>query len=212
MNEYFDSTMLKAISTTSDIKKLCSDAKKYKFKAVCINPCYVSLAKELLKDNDVKVCTVIGFPLGANTTYIKVEEVRDAINNGADEVDMVINVGALKEKNYDYVINEIKELREASYDKILKVIIETCYLTREEIIKMTEICNETKVDFIKTSTGFGTRGASIEDIEIINKYKNKDLKIKASGGIREKKDAEKYIELGVSRIGTSNAVKMMEDE
>lgn len=211
MNEYFDSTMLKAISTTSDIKKLCSDAKKYKFKAVCINPCYVSLAKELLKDTNVKVCTVIGFPLGANTTYIKVEEVRDAINNGADEVDMVINVGALKEKNYDYVINEIKELREVSYDKILKVIIETCYLTEEEIIKMTEICNDTNVDFIKTSTGFGTRGASIEDIEIINKYKSNDLKIKASGGIRNKVDAQKYIELGVSRIGTSNAVKMMEE-
>ncbi len=211
MNEYFDSTMLKAISTTSDIKKLCNDAKKYKFKAVCINPCYVSLAKELLKDTNVKVCTVIGFPLGANTTYIKVEEVKDAINNGADEVDMVINVGALKEKNYDYVINEIKELREASYDKILKVIIETCYLTEEEIIKMTEICNKTNVDFIKTSTGFGTRGASTHDIEIINKYKSNDLKIKASGGIRTKDDAQKYIELGVSRIGTSNAVKMMEE-
>ena len=212
MNEYFDSTLLKAISTTSDIEKLCRDAKEYKFKAVCINPCYVSLAKELLKDSDVKVCTVIGFPLGANTTYIKKEEVVDAISNGADEVDMVINVGALKDKNYDYVENEIKELREASRDKVLKVIIETCYLEEDEIIKMTEICNETKVDYIKTSTGFGTRGASIEDIEIINKYKNKDLKIKASGGIREKKDAEKYIELGVSRIGTSNAVKMMEEE
>lgn len=211
MNEYFDSTMLKAISTANDIKKLCNDAKKYKFKAVCINPCYVSLAKELLKDTNVKVCTVIGFPLGANTTYIKVEEVKDAINNGADEVDMVINVGALKEKNYDYVINEIKELREASYDKILKVIIETCYLTEEEIIKMTEICNKTNVDFIKTSTGFGTRGASTNDIEIINKYKSNDLKIKASGGIRTKDDAQKYIELGVSRIGTSNAVKMMEE-
>lgn len=212
MNEYFDSTLLKAISTTSDIEKLCRDAKEYKFKAVCINPCYVSLAKELLKDSDVKVCTVIGFPLGANTTYIKKEEAVDAINNGADEVDMVINVGALKDKNYEYVENEIKELREASRDKVLKVIIETCYLEEDEIKKMTEICNETKVDFIKTSTGFGTRGASIEDIEIINKYKNKDLKIKASGGIREKKDAEKYIELGVSRIGTSNAVKMMEEE
>lgn len=211
MNEYFDSTMLKAISTANDIKKLCNDAKKYKFKAVCINPCYVSLAKELLKDTNVKVCTVIGFPLGANTTYIKVQEVKDAINNGADEVDMVINVGALKEKNYDYVINEIKELREASYDKILKVIIETCYLTEEEIIKMTEICNKTNVDFIKTSTGFGTRGASTNDIEIINKYKSNDLKIKASGGIRTKDDAQKYIELGVSRIGTSNAVKMMEE-
>ena len=212
MNEYFDSTLLKAISTKDNIEKLCSDAKNYKFKAVCINPCYVSLAKELLKDSDVKVCTVIGFPLGANTTYIKKEEVVDAINNGADEVDMVINVGALKDKNYEYVENEIKELREASKDKVLKVIIETCYLEEDEIKKMTEICNETKVDFIKTSTGFGTRGASIEDIQTINKYKNKDLKIKASGGIREKKDAEKYIELGVSRIGTSNAVKMMEEE
>lgn len=211
MNEYFDSTLLKTITTTDDIKKLCSDAKKYKFKAVCINPCYVSLSKELLKDTDVKVCTVIGFPLGANTTYIKVEEARDAINNGADEVDMVINVGALKEKNYDYVINEIKKLREVSYDKVLKVIIETCYLTEEEIIKMTEICNETKVDFIKTSTGFGTRGASARDIEIINKYKSRNLKVKASGGIRTKEDTKKYIELGVSRIGTSNAVKMMEE-
>lgn len=211
MNEYFDSTLLKAISTTSDIEKLCRDAKEYKFKAVCINPCYVSLAKELLKDSDVKVCTVIGFPLGANTTYIKKEEVENAIKNGADEVDMVINVGALKDKNYDYVENEIKELREVSKNKVLKVIIETCYLEEDEIKKMTEICNETKVDYIKTSTGFGTRGASIEDIEIINKYKNKDLKIKASGGIREKEDAEKYIELGVSRIGTSNAVKMMEE-
>lgn len=211
MNEYFDSTLLKAISRKEDIEKLCSDAKKYKFKAVCINPCYVSLAKELLKDSDVKVCTVIGFPLGANTTYIKKEEVVDAINNGADEVDMVINVGALKDQNYSYVENEIKELREVSEGRVLKVIIETCYLEEDEIKKMTEICNETKVDFIKTSTGFGTRGASIEDIEIINKYKNKDLKIKASGGIREKKDAEKYIELGVNRIGTSNAVKMMEE-
>lgn len=211
MNVYFDSTLLKATATKEDIKKLCEDAKKYKFKAVCINPCYVSYVKELLKDSLVKVCTVIGFPLGANTTKIKKEEVVDAINNGADEVDMVINVGALKDKDYDYVTNEIKELRKVSTDKVLKVIIETCYLDEEEIKKMTEICNETKVDFIKTSTGFGTRGASLEDIEIINKYKNKDLKIKASGGIRDKVDAKKYIELGVSRIGTSNAVKMMEE-
>ena len=211
MNEYFDSTLLKATSTKENIKKLCCDAKKYSFKAVCINPCYVSYAKELLSNSDVKVCTVIGFPLGANTTKIKREEVVDAINNGADEVDMVINVGALKDKDYNYVINEINELREVSVGKVLKVIIETCYLDEDEIKKMTEICNNTKVDFIKTSTGFGTRGASFEDIEIINKYKNSDLKIKASGGIREKKDAEKYIELGVSRIGTSNAVKMMEE-
>ena len=211
MNECFDSTLLKATSTKEDIKKLCSDAIKYSFKAVCINPCYVSYAKELLSNSDVKVCTVIGFPLGANTTKIKKEEVLDAINNGADEVDMVINIGALKSKDYNYVNNEIKELREVSTDKVLKVIIETCYLDEEKIKKMTEICNETKVDFIKTSTGFGTRGASLEDIEIINKYKNSDLKIKASGGIRTKEDALKFIELGVSRIGTSNAVKMMEE-
>ena len=211
MNEYFDSTLLKSFATLSDIEKLCNDAKEYKFKAVCINPCYVSIAKELLKGSNVKICTVIGFPLGANTTYIKVEEARDAIKNGTDEVDMVINIGALKDKNYDYVINEIKELREMCYDKILKVIIETCYLTEEEIIKMTEICNKEKVDFIKTSTGFGIRGANTRDIEIINKYKSDYLKIKASGGIKNKDDAEKYIELGVSRIGTSNAVKIMEE-
>ena len=211
MNEYFDSTLLKSFATLSDIEKLCNDAKEYKFKAVCINPCYVSIAKELLKGSNVKICTVIGFPLGANTTYIKVEEARDAIKNGTDEVDMVINIGALKDKNYDYVINEIKELREVCYDKILKVIIETCYLTEEEIIKMTEICNKEKVDFIKTSTGFGIRGANTRDIEIINKYKSDYLKIKASGGIKNKDDAEKYIELGVSRIGTSNAVKIMEE-
>ena len=126
MNEYFDSTLLKSFATLSDIEKLCNDAKEYKFKAVCINPCYVSIAKELLKGSNVKICTVIGFPLGANTTYIKVEEARDDIKNGTDEVDMVINIGALKDKNYGYVINEIKELREVCYDKILKVIIETC--------------------------------------------------------------------------------------
>jgi len=212
MNEYFDSTLLKSTTTMDDIKKLCIDAKKYSFATVCINPCYVSYASELLKDSKVGVCTVIGFPLGANTTKIKVEEASDAINNGVSEVDMVINVGFLKDKNYDYIKNEILEVKKVVNDKILKVIIETCYLDEDEIRIMTEICNETGVDYIKTSTGFGTRGASFEDIEIINKYKNDKLKVKASGGIRTKEDAEKYIELGVNRIGTSNAVKMMEDE
>lgn len=212
MNEYFDSTLLKSTTTMDDIKKLCIDAKKYSFATVCINPCYVSYASELLKDSKVGVCTVIGFPLGANTTKIKVEEASDAINNGVSEVDMVINVGFLKDKKYDYIKNEILEVKKVVNDKILKVIIETCYLDEDEIRIMTEICNETGVDYIKTSTGFGTRGASFEDIEIINKYKNDKLKVKASGGIRTKEDAEKYIELGVNRIGTSNAVKMMEDE
>jgi len=211
MNEYMDSTLLRSSATQEEIEKLCSDAKEYSFATVCVNPCYVSLANELLKDSDVKVCTVIGFPLGSNTTKIKVEEAKDAIKNGADELDMVINVGVLKDKNYDYIKNEIIELRKATENKVLKVIVETCYLDEDEIAVMTKICNETGVDFIKTSTGFGTRGASLEDIEIINKYKDDKLKVKASGGIRTKEDALKYIELGVSRIGTSNAKKMMEE-
>ena len=212
MNEYLDSTLLKSFSTKKDIESLCMDAKKYNFATVCINPCYVSYASKLLEDCNVKVCTVIGFPLGANTTEIKVEETKKAIEDGALEIDMVINVGFLKDKDYDYIINEIKEIKKVVNDKVLKVIIETCYLDEDEIKKMTEICNDTGVSFIKTSTGFGSRGASFEDIEIINKYKNDKLKVKASGGIRTKEDAEKYIELGVNRIGTSNAVKMMEDE
>ena len=211
MNKYMDSTLLRSSATREEIEKLCSDAKEYSFATVCVNPCYVSLANELLKDSDVKVCTVIGFPLGSNTTKIKVEEAKDAIKNGADELDMVINVGVLKDKNYDYIKNEILELRKATENKVLKVIVETCYLDEDEIAVMTKICNETGVDFIKTSTGFGTRGASLEDIEIINKYKDDKLKVKASGGIRTKEDALKYINLGVSRIGTSNAKKMMEE-
>ena len=211
MNKYMDSTLLRSSATREEIEKLCSDAKEYSFATVCVNPCYVSLANELLKDSDVKVCTVIGFPLGSNTTKIKVEEAKDAIKNGADELDMVINVGVLKDKNYDYIKNEILELRKATENKVLKVIVETCYLDEDEIAVMTKICNETGVDFIKTSTGFGTRGASLEDIEIINKYKDDKLKVKASGGIRTKEDAIKYINLGVSRIGTSNAKKMMEE-
>lgn len=212
MNEYLDSTLLKSTSTINDIKKLCTYAMKYSFATVCISPCYVSYASDLLKDSNVKVCTVIGFPLGANTTKIKVEEACDAISNGAREIDMVINVGYLKTKKFDYVRNEIEELRNVTNGYVLKVIIETCYLDEKEIKLMTEMCNETGVDYIKTSTGFGTRGASFDDIKIINKYKNDKLKVKASGGIRTKEDAEKYIELGVNRIGTSNAVKIMEGE
>lgn len=212
MNEYFDSTLLKSISTKEDIKKLCLDAKKYNFATVCINPCYVTYASDLLADSNVGICTVIGFPLGANCTEIKVEEARKAISDGASEVDMVINVGYLKDKDYQYIINEIKSIKGVVNGKVLKVIIETCYLDDNEIKKMTEICNDLEVDFIKTSTGFGTRGASLNDIELINKYKNKKLKVKASGGIKTREDAKKYIELGVNRIGTSNAVNMMEEK
>ena len=212
MNEFLDSTMLKSTTTKDDIEKLCLDAMEYGFATVCISPCYVSYASELLKDSKVGVCTVIGFPLGANTTKIKVEEAVDAINNGATEIDMVINVGYLKDKDYEYIKNEILEIKKVVNNKTLKVIIETCYLDEDEIRIMTEICNDTLVDYIKTSTGFGSRGASLDDIKIINKYRNDKLKVKASGGIRTREDAEKYIELGVNRIGTSNAVKIMEGE
>lgn len=212
MNTYIDSTNLNAYATKEDIRNLCEEAKNYHFASVCVNPCYVEYASELLKDSTVAVDTVIGFPLGANTTMVKSYEAIAAIEAGADEIDMVINIGALKEKDYEYIKNEIEEIRDSIDGHILKVIIETCYLTEEEIIKMTEICNETFVHFIKTSTGFGTRGASVEDIEIINKYKSDVLEIKASGGIRNYEDASKFLEKGVSRIGTSHAKEIMEGE
>lgn len=209
MNSYIDYTNLKAFATTEDIKKLCDEAIKYHFNTVCVNPCYVGIAKSYLENSTVNVCTVIGFPLGANTINTKEFEAIDAVNNGADEIDMVINIGALKNKDYDYVKKEIEDIRDAIDGKTLKVIIETCYLNKEEIKKMTEICNETFVNFIKTSTGFGTRGANVEDIEIINEFKNEVLEIKASGGIKTLEDAEKFINLGVTRIGTSNGVEIM---
>lgn len=212
MNTYIDDTNVKAYATKEDIKKLCDEAMKHHFASVCVNPCYVELAAELLKNSTVSVCTVIGFPLGATTTMVKSYEAISAIEAGADEIDMVINIGALKDKDYEYVKNEIEEIRDSIDGHILKVIIETCYLTEEEIKKMTEICNETFVHFIKTSTGFGTRGASLEDIDTINKYKNEVLEIKASGGIKTYEEATSYIRKGVTRIGTSHGVEIMEGE
>lgn len=212
MNTYIDSANLNAYATREDIQKLCEEAKAYHFASVCVNPCYVEYAAELLKDSTVAVDTVIGFPLGANTTMMKSYEAIAAIEAGADEIDMVINIGALKEKDYEYVKNEIEEIRDSIDGHTLKVIIETCYLTEEEIAKMTEICNETFVHFIKTSTGYGTRGATLEDVEIISKYKSDVLEIKASGGIRTYEEASNFLEKGVSRIGTSQAKAIMEGE
>lgn len=212
LNNYIDHTNLKAYATLDDIKKLCDEAKKYHFQTVCVNPCYVKIAKEYLKGSTVNVCTVVGFPLGANTLNTKEYEAIDAINDGADEIDMVINIGALKNKDYDYIKQEITDIRDAIDGKTLKVIIETCYLEDDEIKKMTEICNDTFVNYIKTSTGFGTRGASVHDIEIINENKNELLEVKASGGIKNLEDAEKYINLGVTRIGTSSGVEIMNSE
>lgn len=212
INNYIDHTNLNAYATKDDIKKLCKEAKKYHFESVCVNPCYVELAKELLEDSQVKVCTVIGFPLGANPIVVKEYEAIVALENGADEFDMVINVGALKDKDYDYILEEIETIRDSIGGKVLKVIIETCYLNEEEIIKMVEICNKTFVNFIKTSTGFGTRGASLEDVKLMNEYKNEVLEIKASGGIRNYDTAIEFIEAGATRIGTSSGVKIMNKE
>lgn len=212
LNNYIDHTNLKAYATVEEIKKLCEEAIKYHFVAVCVNPCYVLVAKNLLKNTTILIDTVIGFPLGASTIETKEFEAIDAINNGADEIDMVINIGAVKNKDFEYVKKEIETIRDAIDGKTLKVIIETCYLTNEEIKKLTKICNETFVNFIKTSTGFGIRGVNVEDIEIINKYKNDILEVKASGGIKTLEDAEKFISMSVSRIGTSHGVEIMNEK
>lgn len=211
LNKYIDSTNLKMEATALDITKLCEDAIKYNFESVCVSPCYVSLAKDLLEDTNILVGTVVGFPLGISSPKTKQFEATEAAELGADEIDMVINVGALKDKEYDYVKKEIEGVRDVLDGKTLKVIIETSLLTKEEIIKMTEICNETFVNFIKTSTGFGERGASLEDIDIINEHKNELLKVKASGGINSYEEAETFINKGVTRIGTSNAKKIMKE-
>lgn len=211
LNNYIDHTNLKQVGTLKDIEKLCNEAIEYHFASVCVAPYYVPLAKKLLKNSTVAVCTVIGFPNGYSTKETKVFEAINAIENGADEIDMVININALKNKDYDYVKEEIEEIRDSIDGHILKVIIETCFLEDKEIAKMTEICNETFVNFIKTSTGFGSRGASIDDLKIINKHKNEVLEIKASGGIKTLCDAEKFIKEGATRLGTSNGVTIMTD-
>ena len=192
--------------------KLCEEAKKYHFPTVCIPPYYVKAASEYLKDSTTEVCTVIGFPNGYSTTETKQYEAIDAVHNGAKEIDMVININALKNKDYDYVKDEIEAIRDSIEGRVLKVIIETCLLTEDEIIKMTEICNETFVNFIKTSTGFDKEGAKLDDVKLIMKHKNEVLEIKASGGIRTKKDAESFIEAGATRLGTSHGIDIIKGD
>ena len=206
-----DHTLLLQTSTWEEIKQICDDAMKYGTASVCIPPCYVKQAAEYMGDK-MTVCTVIGFPNGNCTTATKVFETKDAIANGAKEIDMVINVGQLKAKNYDYVLNEIKEIKAACGDKILKVIIETCLLTDEEKIKMCEIVTESGADFIKTSTGFSTAGATFDDVERFAKHVGKNVKIKAAGGISSLADAEKFMELGAERLGTSRIVKIVKNQ
>lgn len=211
INKYIDHTNLKAYATKKDIEKLCEEAIKHQFASVCVNPYYVSLANELLNRTNVAVCTVIGFPLGQNTTSVKEFEAINAVQGGADEIDMVANIAAIKDGNYSYVKEEIETIRDSIEGKTLKVIIETCYLTKEEIIKMTEICNETFVNFIKTSTGFGNSGAKIDDVSLMNEHKMDFLEIKASGGIKTFEDACNFIEAGATRIGTSNGIAIIEE-
>ena len=210
LNSYIDHTNLSKVATAEDIIKLCDEAKKYHFASVCVYPYYVKAVSEYLKGSTVEVCTVVGFPNGAHTKEVKVYEAIDAIQNGANEIDMVININALKNKDYDYVKDEIEHIRDAIDGKVLKVIIETCLLTEEEIIKMTEICNETFVNFIKTSTGFDKEGATVEVVKLINEHKNEVLEIKASGGIKCEKKALSLIEAGATRLGTSSGVSIIE--
>ena len=203
-----DHTLLKQISTMEDIKKLCDDAIKFNTASVCIPPCYVKEAKEYVGDK-MKICTVIGFPNGYNLTKVKMYETEQAVEDGADEIDMVINVGKLKEKNYDYILNEINGIKSKCNGRILKVIIETCLLTEEEKIKMCEIVSESDADYIKTSTGFSTGGATLEDIELFKKHMKNGKKIKAAGGIKNFDDAEEFFKAGADRLGTSRLVAEM---
>jgi len=211
MNKYIDHTLLKATATKAEIEKICEEAIAHSFKSVCVNPHFVSYAKELLRDSDVLVCTVIGFPLGANTTEAKAFETMDAVRNGADEIDMVINVGALKEGNYDYVQNDIAEVKKAA-NTLLKVILETCYLTNEEIVVACNLAKQAGADFVKTSTGFGTAGATVEHVSLMRKTVGEKMGVKASGGVRSFDDLTKMIQAGATRIGTSSGVKLMNKE
>lgn len=210
MNQFIDHTLLKPDSKEHDILKLCREAAKHNFASVCIHPHYVKLASECLKDESVKVCTVIGFPLGQNTTETKLFEARNAIENGADEIDMVINVSWLKDKAYEKLKNEISEIKLGIGQYVLKVIVEISLLTENEIARISQIVSKSGADFIKTSTGFGAYGATLEAVKIMKANISDELQIKASGGIRNFETAKKYIDLGVTRLGTSSGIEIIE--
>ncbi len=206
-----DHTLLLQTSTWEEIKSICDDGIKYQTASVCIPPCYVKQAKEYVGDK-LAICTVIGFPNGYNSTAVKVYETECAIKDGADEIDMVINIGMLKSQNYEYVLDEIVQIKRACGEKILKVIIETCLLTKDEIVKMSEIVTKAKADYIKTSTGFSKGGATLEDVALMKKSVGKDVLVKAAGGISGIEDAEQFIKIGASRLGTSRVVKAVKNQ
>ena len=209
-NKMIDHTVLKADTPLETVKRICDEAMEYGFASVCINPCHVAYCADYLKDSDVNVCTVIGFPLGANTSAVKAFETKDAIANGADEIDMVMNIGALKDKNYDLVRNDVKAVVEAANGTLVKVILETCLLTEDEIKKACELCVEAKADYVKTSTGFSTRGATIEDVRIMKEAVHGKAKVKAAGGVRTHEDMVKIVEAGADRIGTSAGCSLVD--
>lgn len=209
LNKFIDHTILKPETTQEQVEKILSEAKEYDFASVCVNPTWVSLAAESLKDTDVKVCTVIGFPLGANTSAVKAFETKDAIANGADDIDMVINIGALKAGNDALVLDDIKAVVDASGDKLVKVIIEACLLTDDEKVRACQLSKEAGADYVKTSTGFSTGGATVADVALMRKTVGPDMGVKASGGARSYEDAIAFIEAGASRIGASSGVAIM---
>lgn len=209
MLKMIDHTLLKPEASRKDILKICEEAREHQFASVCVNPCHVELVAEVLQGTDVKTCCVIGFPLGANTSQTKAFEAKDAISKGAQEIDMVINIGALKDKDYEYVYHDIKGVVEAAQGRTVKVIIETCLLDDEEKVKVCELIEKAGAHFVKTSTGFSTGGATLEDIELLKRTLGDRLLIKASGGIRSLEDAEKMVEAGAHRIGTSRGTSMV---
>lgn len=209
INKYIDHTLLKATATRSEIIQLCCEAKEHAFYAVCVNGSYVKLAKEELQNTAVKIAAVIGFPLGAMTTEVKIFEAQNCIENGASEIDMVINIGKLRDGEFAYVENEIRLIKEAIGENVLKVIFENCYLSKEQIKEVSQLAVNAGADFIKTSTGFGTSGAITTDIQIMKEVTNGSVQIKAAGGVRDKETAEKYITMGVTRLGTSSGVSLV---
>ncbi|MCY6371299.1 deoxyribose-phosphate aldolase [Clostridium ganghwense] len=208
---YIDHTLLKPQATEEQIIKICEEAKKYEFASVCVNAYYAPLVSKELEGTNVKTCVVVGFPLGATTKEVKAFETKQAIENGANEVDMVINVGALKDKKYDVVKEDIKAVVEAAKEKALvKVILENCLLTKDEIVKACELSKEAGADFVKTSTGFSTGGATVEDLKLMRETVGTEMGVKASGGVRTKEDAEAVIAAGANRIGASASIAIVE--
>ena len=211
INKLIDHTLLKAFAKESDIKKLCEEALQYDFASVCVNPANVALASSLLKGSNVKVCTVIGFPLGANTISVKAFETKDAVANGATEIDMVINIGKAKDHDYEYILEEIRAVVDSADGNLVKVIIETCYLEKEEMKEVCHMASIAGANFVKTSTGFGTGGAKAEDVRLMKESIPQNMEVKASGGIRTLSELEEMVAAGATRIGASSGASILKE-